>query len=191
MITRKSGYFLVYRDIYKHKAFKNIIEASVWLYMISSATHQDKTLGFFDNPIFLKRSEMIFPIRKTASIFKMTYSEMRSFLLKLKRKKMIKTRLAHLQPTNNHKYRSVTVISIENYDKFQYVEAEQSLTAHLSPVTNKQYTNTHTNILTEKIKKSSNSDYKKIGEEGHYWVILKDSKKYLKHKFKDIPLEEY
>ena len=190
MITRKSGYFLVYRDIYKHKAFKNIIEASVWLYMISSATHQDKTLSFFDNPVFLKRSEMIFPIRKTASIFKMTYSEMRSFLLKLKRKKMINTRLAHLQPTNNHKYRSVTVISIENYNKFQYVEAEQSLTDHLSPVTNKQ-TNTHTNILTEKIKKSSKSDFKKVGDWGEYNILLKDNKRYLKHKWKNEPLKEY
>jgi len=190
MITRKSGYFLVYRDIYKHKAFKNIIEASVWLYMISSATHQDKTLNFFDNPVFLKRSEMIFPIRKTASIFKMTYSEMRSFLLKLKRKKMINTRLAHLQPTNNHKYRSVTVISIENYDKFQYVETEQSLTTHLSPVTNKQ-TNTHTNILTEKIKKSSKSDFKKVGEWNNHDILQKNGKKYLKHKWKNEPLKEY
>jgi hypothetical protein len=190
MITRKSGYFIVYRDIYKHKSFKNIIEASVWLYMISSATHQDKTLSFFDNPIFLKRSEMIFPIRKTASIFKMTYSEMRTFLLKLKKKKMISTRLAHLQPTNNHKYRSVTVISIENYDKFQYVDSEQSLINHLSPVTNKQ-TNTHTNILTQKIKKSSKSEYKKIGDWGEYSILEKNNKRYKKHKWKDEPITPY
>jgi hypothetical protein len=32
---------------------------------------------------------------------------------------------------------------------------------------------------------------KKVGDEGHYWIVLKDKKKYLKHKFKDIPLEKY
>ena len=184
MTSRKSGYFIVYRGIYQHKAFKNIIEASVWLYMISSATYKEKTLNFFDNAIHLKRAEMIFPIRKTATIFKMTYSEMRNFLLKLKKKGMIKTRLAHLQPTNNHKYKSVTVIKIENYDKFQYVEEEQSLTAHLSPVTNK-YTNEYTNISNG--QKLENV----IGTEGMYNILLIDGKKYLKHKFKDIPLEEY
>ena len=52
-MSRKSGYFLVYRDVWKHKCFRSLIESSVWLYMISSATHQDKTLNFLDNRIFV------------------------------------------------------------------------------------------------------------------------------------------
>ena len=46
-----SGYFLVYRKVWRNKVFRNLIESSVWLYMISSATHQDKTLNFLDNRI--------------------------------------------------------------------------------------------------------------------------------------------
>ena len=39
--------------------------------------------------------------------------------------------------------------------------------------------------------KGVNSGYKKIGEEGHYTILLKDSKKYLKHKWKDEPIKDY
>ena len=81
-MSRKSGYFLVYRDVWKHKCFRSLIESSVWLYMISSATHQDKTLNFLDNRIFVKRGELIFPLRKNATFWKMTYSEMRTFILR-------------------------------------------------------------------------------------------------------------
>ena len=31
----------------------------------------------------------------------------------------------------------------------------------------------------------------KIGEWGEYTIVLKDSKKYLKHKWKDEPLKDY
>ena len=76
-----------------------------------------------------------------------------------------------------------------NYDKFQYVD----------PVDNQQLTNDHaylinyTNTLESNIspKKSSKEDYKKIVDWGEYNIILKDSKKFLKHKWKDEPLKEY
>ena len=54
MQGRKSGYFLVYRDVWKHKVFRSLIESSVWLYMISSASHQEKTLNFLNSRIFVK-----------------------------------------------------------------------------------------------------------------------------------------
>jgi len=102
---------------------------------------------------------------------------------------MIGTRTTHLQPSNNHPSRKVTIINLINYDLYQYVESEKPPTAHLSQQVSIHSTNTH--ILNSKIKKSIKEDYKKIGDEGHYWIILKDKKKYLKHKFQDIPLEKY
>ena len=189
MGTRKSGYFIVYRDVWKHKVFKNLIESSLWLYMISSATHEDKTLNFLDNRIFVKRGELIFPLRKNSTFWKITYSEMRTFILRLKRRGMIKTRLAQLSPTSNHPRRNITIISVINYDKFQYIDDTQPPTAHLSPHTNKQTTNKQ--ILISDIKKSSKVDYEKIGEEGHYDILRKDNKRYLKHKFKDEPIKAY
>ena len=50
-MSRKSGYFICYRNIWQHPVFKNLLQASCWIYMISSASHQDKDLTFLDNKI--------------------------------------------------------------------------------------------------------------------------------------------
>ena len=188
---RDSGYFLVYRKIFKHPVFKNLLQASCWIYMISSASHQDKTLRFLDNNIFVRRGEMIMPLRVTAKRFKMTYSEMRTFIQRLVRRKMVTTRLHHLQPTNNHPSRKVTLISIVNYDKFQYVDNEQPPTDHLSQQVLINNTNTHILNTRSTNKEVDKNVDKVIGFEGQYNIILRDGKKYLKHKFKDEPIKPY
>jgi hypothetical protein len=106
------------------------------------------------------------------------------------RKKMISTRTHQLQPTSNHPSRKVTIINLINYDKYQYVETNQPPYNHLSQeVLNN---NSNKQILNSVIKKSSKKeDYEKVGEEGHYVILRKDNKKYLKHKFKDEPLKAY
>ena len=81
----KSGYFLAFRSVWRHPAFKNLIESAIWLYIVSNASHKDKELKFMENPVFVKRSELIFPIRKNASIWKMPYSSMRAFIQRLRR----------------------------------------------------------------------------------------------------------
>ena len=188
-MSRKSGYFLVYRDVWKHKCFRSLIESSVWLYMISSATHQDITLNFLDNRIFVKRGELIFPLRKNATFWKMTYSEMRTFILRLKRRGMITTRLAQLIPTSNHPRRNITIINVVNYDKFQYVDNEQPAYDQLSPLTNKQDTNTQ--ILNRVTKKSSNGITYLGDEFGEYAKVKIKGKIKWKHKFKeDMPLKD-
>ena len=190
-MAKKRGYFILYRDIYSSPVFKNLLQASCWIYFISSASHQDKTLKFLGSEVFIKRGEAIMPLRVTAKRFGMTYSEMRSFILRLVRRKMIGTRTTQLQPTNNHPSRKVSIINLINYDKYQYVESEQPPTAHLSQQVSIHNTNTH--ILNTRSSKDEvvNSGYKKIGEWGEYTIVLKDSKKYLKHKWKDEPLKEY
>src|SRR5210317_316603 len=191
MASKKSGYFICYRSIFQDSTFKNLLQASCWIYFISSASHQDKTLRFLENSIFIKRGEMIMPLRITAKRFNMTYSEMRTFILRLVRKKMISTRTHHLQPTSNHPSRKVTIINLINYDKYQYVESEQPPHNHLSQQVLNNNTNTH--ILNTRSSKDKvvNNGYNKIGEWGEYTIVLKDSKKYLKHKWKDEPLKEY
>ena len=189
-MSRKSGYFICYRNIWQHPVFKNLLQASCWIYMISSASHQDKNLRFLDNTIFVRRGELIMPLRVNAKRFKMTYSEMRTFILRLVRRGMITTRVAQLQPTNDHKNRKVTIISVVNYDKFQYLDNQQPHTDHIS----QQGLN---NKLIEQTKLGSNKDkdvdngYKTIGTEGMYDILVKDGKKYLKHKYKDEPIKDY
>ena len=189
-MSRKSGYFICYRNIWQHPVFKNLLQASCWIYMISSASHQDKNLRFLDNTVFVRRGELIMPLRVNAKRFKMTYSEMRTFILRLVRRKMITTRNHHLQPTNNHPSRKVTIISVVNYDKFQYVDNQQPPTDHLSQQgLNNNITNKHTNIGISKDKVVDNG-YKKVGDFGEYHILLKDNKKWLKHKWKDEPIKE-
>ena len=190
-MAKKRGYFILYRDIYSNPIFKNLLQASCWIYFISSASHKDVTLRFLDSEIFIKRGEAIMPLRVTAKRFGMTYSEMRSFILRLVRRKMIGTRTAQLQPSNNHPSRKVTIISLVNYDKYQYVDNEQPLTTHLPQQV--LINNTNTQVLNIRSSKDDNvnNGYKKIGEEGHYLILLKDSKKYLKHKWKDEPIKDY
>ena len=188
-MSKKKGYFILYRDLYSNPIFKNLLQASCWIYFISSASHQDKTLKFLGTDVFIKRGEAIMPLRVTAKRFGMTYSEMRSFILRLVRKKMINTRTTQLVPTENHPSRKISIINLINYDLYQYVESEKPPKAHLSQQVSIHNTNTH--ILNTVVKKSSKEDYEKVGEEGHYIILRKDNKKYLKHKFKDEPLKAY
>ena len=84
----------------------------------------------------------------------------------------------------------VTIINVINYDKFQYVDKEQSLTDRISQQVLNNNTNTHTNIGSSK-DKFVNSEYKIVSEWGQYNIIMKDGKKYKKHKWKNEPIVEY
>ena len=190
-MSRKSGYFICYRNIWQHPVFKNLLQASCWIYMISSASHQDKNLRFLENTIFVRRGELIMPLRVNAKRFKMTYSEMRTFILRLVRRGMITTRVAHLQPTSNHKNRKVTIINVINYDKFQYVDNQQSHTDHISQQGLNNKSNTQVLNIRSSKDKVVNSGYKTVGDWGQHTILEKDGKRYLKHKWKNEPLKEY
>ena len=188
-MERNSGYFLVWRKIWKSPVFKNLKQCAIWIYMISQATHRDKTLNFLDNKIFLKKAELIFPLRKNAEIWGITYSEMRTFIKRLKNRKMINVRIHHLAPSFNHPSRKISIIEFLNYDKYQYLEDVQPPQYQLQRNTN-TITNTHTNISIG-LSKDVDNGYKTIGTEGMYNILVKDGKKYLKHKYKDEPIKDY
>ena len=190
-MAKKRGYFILYRDIYSSPVFKNLLQASCWIYFISSASHKDVTLKFLDSDVFIKRGEAIMPLRVTAKRFGMTYSEMRSFILRLVRRKMISTRTTQLQPSNNHPSRKVSIINLINYDLYQYVDSEKPPTAHLSQQVSIHNINTHISNGKSSKDKNVNNGYKNIGTEGMYDILVKYGKKYLKHKYKDEPIKEY
>ena len=187
-MERNSGYFLVWRKIWKSPVFKNLKQCAIWIYMISQATYKDKTLNFLDNKIFIKKAELIFPLRKNAEIWGITYSEMRTFIKRLKNRKMINVRIHHLTPTSNHPSRKVSIIECLNYDKYQYLEDVQSPQHQLSPDTNTYNTNTNISIGSSK---DVNNGYKSVGDWGQYTILEKNGKKYQKHKWKDEPIKEY
>jgi len=187
-MEQNSGYFLVWRKIWKSPVFKNLKQCAIWIYMISQATHKDKTLSFLDNKIFVKKAELIFPLRKNAEIWGITYSEMRTFIKRLQNRKMINVRTHHLAPTSNHPSRKVSIIECLNYDKYQYLESQQPPTDHLQRNTNTLYTKESISIASSK---DVNDGYKSVGSWGDYNILEKDGKQYLKHKYKNEPMKEY
>ena len=187
-MERNSGYFLVWRKIWKSPVFKNLKQCAIWIYMISQATHRDKTLNFLDNKVFVKKAELIFPLRKNAEIWGITYSEMRTFIKRLKNRKMINVRIHHLLPTSAHPSRKVSIIECLNYDKYQYLEDVQPPQHQLSPDTN-TLSLKNNNISIGSIK-NVNNGYKTVGDWGQYTILEKDGKKYKKHRWKNEPIEE-
>ena len=131
------------------------------------------------------------PLRVTAKRFGMTYSEIRSFILRLVRRKMISTRTTHLVPHQNHPSRKVTIINLINYDLYQYVDNDKPPTAHLSQQVSIHKYNTHISNTRSNKDKGVNSGYKTIGDWGQYTILEKDGKKYKKHKWKDEPIKDY
>jgi len=190
-MAKKRGYFILYRDIYSNPIFKNLLQASCWIYFISSASHKDVTLRFLDSDVFIKRGEAIMPLRVTAKRFGMTYSEMRSFILRMVRRKMISTRTTQLVPHQNHPSRKVTIINLINYDLYQYVDNDKPPTAHLSQQVSIHKYNTHISNTRSNKDKGVNNGYKSIGDWGQYTILEKDGKKYKKHKWKDEPIKDY
>ena len=188
-MERDSGYFLVWRKIWKSPVFKNLKQCAIWIYMISQATHKDKTLNFLDNKIFVKKAELIFPLRKNAEIWGITYSEMRTFIKRLKNRKMINVRIHHLLPSQNHPSRKVSIIECLNYDKYQYLEDVQPPEHQLSPDTN-TLSKLNNNISIGS-SKDVNNGYKSVGDWCQYTILEKNGKKYQKHKWKDEPIKEY
>lgn len=192
MQGRKSGYFLVYRDVWKHPVFKNLIEASIWLYMISSASHKSRTLMFLDNPITVNTGELIFPIRKNAKIWNISYSSLRTFLLRLKRRKMITIRVIRTQPTPNHRFNSVSVINVCNYSRFQFNEEATNHHLTSNPALLNHYTKPFNTNISNGTSNESSKDIVYLGDEfGEYVKIKTGGKIKWKHKFKqNMPLKD-
>ena len=185
---RKSGFFLAWRSVWRHKAFKNVIESAIWLYMVSSASHKDKEARFIDSPIFVKRGEVIFPLRKNAKMWNISYAKMRSFILRLRKKKMITVRNATLIPATNHPYRKICVINIVNYEKFQ----QYDMTADQLDTTNSAYLNNNISkqlLSNSKVHQEVDKiEYKIVETWGDEDIVERDGKKYRRHRWKKIPM---
>tara|TARA_Y100000004_G_C8945432_1_gene426068 strand:+ start:1433 stop:2017 length:585 start_codon:yes stop_codon:yes gene_type:complete len=191
-----SGYFLAFRSVWRHPAFKSVIESAIWLYIVSNASHKDKELKFMENPIFVKRGELIFPLRKNAKIWGITYPRMRLFIQRLKTKKMINIRLATMNPHRDHKYAKVSIISVVNYDKFQQYDLtpNQYKTTTNALLNNKLNNNTNISKDKKDVNSGNNYDgsYKVVSTWGDEDIVEKNGKKYVRHRWKGTikPLEK-
>ena len=149
-----------------------------------------------ENPIFVKRGELIFPLRKNAKIWGITYPRMRLFIQRLKTKKMINIRLATMNPHRDHKYAKVSIISAVNYDKFQQYDLtpNQYKTTTNALLNNKLNNNTNISKDKKHVNSGNNYDgsYKVVSTWGDEDIVEKNGKRYVRHRWKGTikPLEK-
>ena len=99
---------------------------------------------------------------------------------------MIDLRVATTRPDHNHPYKSVSVISITNYDKFQQYDltADQYKTTSSALLTNNL--NNNTNIIGQ--SKDGDNGYKVIETWGDEDIVEREGKRYRRHRWKKIPM---
>jgi hypothetical protein len=112
----EGGYVRIYRRVYEDPDFNNVLEASVFVYLIVKAAWRQTTVRYKDRIIELARGELALSQRDLANSFKVARSTVQGFL----------DRLAVNKKIVHRSVQGVTVISICNYDKYQAPqEAEQ------------------------------------------------------------------
>ena len=111
---------------------------------------------------------------------------MRSLIQRLKKKKMIEVRVATTRPHHNHPYRSVSIISIVNYDKFQQFDLTPDQLKSTSSALLSNKLSNNTNIIGS--ANDGDDGYKIVGTWGQDDIVEKDGKKYRRHKWKKIPM---
>lgn len=111
---------------------------------------------------------------------------MRSLIQRLKKKKMIEVRVATTRPHHNHPYRSVSIISIVNYDKFQQFDlTPDQLKSTSSALLNNNLSN-NTNLIGS--ANDGNSGYKVVETWGDEDIVEREGKRYKRHRWKKTPM---
>jgi hypothetical protein len=106
------GFFAIDRGAWDHPLFarEKFTEIQAWLWLISNATWEEKRVRIGSSVINLQRGQLAFATRFLAEKWMWSHSKVVRYISRLKTEAMIDT-----QPT-----RDATLITICNYDKYQY-----------------------------------------------------------------------
>jgi len=111
-----NGYVKIHRKLWTHPVFSNILEAGVFAYMISQASWKPRTVRYKDLILNLKRGQLAISQRDLAIKTGFSRGKVEKLLKRLKNEAMIE---ATSKP-------GVNIISICNYDSYQYENDERS-----------------------------------------------------------------
>ncbi len=157
---------LIYADLYYSKTLRNKIEQAIFGYMINKATYTAKKLSYYGQDVSLNRADAIFCVSQQAIEWEVDRSRMIRLLDKLIKNKMITVRQAKLKLTEqNPKARSVTVINVTNYNKWQNAEVTPDIVDRTVKRTVKRSIKPTLPTVVETTEHSTNTQREKTAEE--------------------------
>lgn len=191
-MNSKSGFVLLYRKIFNSTDFKNQLDTSVFIYLMSMASHEPVEVIYRCKKIFLNRGEVCIAERDLAKKFDITKSKVKSIIRRL---------------INNHNLtqrttKRLSVYAIVKYDKYQANRGDNDQKTTINSTTEQQsnnltntsYTSNIINMKKEKIDIKSNipklrsltktlednkDEFQKAAEKGGHWAYEKLVKKRL------------
>ena len=116
----KGNFFVVNRAIFDDETFQSrpYSELCAWIYLIAKAAYGDREVDFGGGRVFLKRGQLVTTERRLAAEWGWTRDKVRRFLLKLTRTKNLT-----IERTARR-----TIITVENYGKYQDSRTKESTT---------------------------------------------------------------
>ena len=114
------GWISIHRQLQEHWIWKSkepFDKRSAWIDLLLMVNHQKEKVEFDNGIIEVERGQRITSLEKLASRWKWSRHKVSNFLNGLEQDKML------VQVRDNKK----TLISIENYDKYQFQKIEQDM----------------------------------------------------------------
>lgn len=109
-----TGFFLVYRKLFDHEIGQNPLIVALWVKLISMASYEEKEMFWDGSTIQTKRGQIITSVEKLAKWLRVSRSTTKRHLIALQTIRQI-----DIKTTNKY-----TVITIQNYDKYQVREQQ-------------------------------------------------------------------
>ena len=127
-----TGWVSIYRDLYSHEAFNNLLEASVFAYLIVKASYKPTVVFYRKRQIPLSRGQLAITQKDLGRGFKLTRMQVRSILTRLKELNMITLNIT----------KQITIITICNYSDYQHMQKKNN---HTTNQQNNNITNNNNN----------------------------------------------
>lgn len=124
------GYFFVYRRLFEHEVGKNPLAVALWVRLLSDASYEDKEIFWENKTLSIKRGQLITSIDKLSKWLGISRRTTKRILDALQSVQQI-----NIKTTNKY-----TVITIQNYNKYQALPnkrtSDGTTNAQQTPTTN-------------------------------------------------------
>jgi hypothetical protein len=139
------GWIALHRKIYNSKDFNNQLEVSVFLYLVSMASHKPVNVIYRKKKLSLKRGEVSIAYKDLAKKFDLSERKIRTII----------GNLLHSGNLNQTLHKNLSIYTIVKYSKYQDVpvKTDQTLTDRTTTI----YTNT-TSTVKNMLSLSSMTD---------------------------------
>lgn len=156
------GWIALHRKIYSSKDFNNQLETSIFIYLLSNASHKDCDVVYRRKKIKLKRGQICIAIRDLANKFSLTFTK-------------TKTIIEHLITTNNinqNLIKNLSIYTIVKYDKYQHQDEKKN-----QNITNRTTTNIYNTISSKNDRSLSNMTNDEINKKPQIPLLQSLNKK--------------